>query len=1068
MTPSEPMDLRELIKASAGSGKTYQLTDRFIYLMLLGSDPTSIVALTFSRKAAGEFFDAILRKLAEAAKDPKAREALESKFGLEISASVIREKIAILLRSMNRLTLGTLDSFFFSMLSSAPLEYGLAVGFDLMDEASIRERWSDCLKRCFEESLRESSLLIDAFSRARKLLEDREFFPWVMELALSFRDLLGQCPNPDAWGAVENLWPDTATWKQIPEDYDPTGDSTRCWELLENQGIEVEPELTDGRVIKALENAIRDFAAWTPGKNLDKQSTGFKKLLKASMNSQSSFSLTYYRKEYFFCGEWVAAVQRMSAHLIGEELRLCGIRTRGIHALLSKVVANYRKLVLEKGGITFSDLPMLLNQEGDELAKLNREYRLDRKYLHWMLDEFQDTSPSQWSVIEPLLEEVLYDHEEHRMFFCVGDQKQAIYGWRGGDSRLFGYLEERFSDRLKIDDMNLSWRSGKDVLTAVNQVFGSGVEGGESVSRWESNWMPHRVSPKTEKLSGNVIWWTAKEEEERFRAIAELLRTIHPVERGWSCAILTQKRATARALVDFLRKELPGMPIEDEVGALPATDNGFSQFLLSLLRASVHPTDQWAIGHLEMSPLVSGESGDLSEILEEVRTLTHERGLGAFVREWGGKALAWVEAEARPFATKRLRQTFDLARSFDRRGQRDIDLFLQAAGSSESSRGAMETSVRAMTIHGSKGLTFDMVIMPELGGNSLRSVGGRRSQNGVELYGKSSSSGIGCDWVLSKPRKIIQESDPYLAALLDSDEEDAAFESLCKFYVGMTRPARALYLFSEPYSPKSKSKNFIHLLAQRLEAPSDLDPLVMDQAGQLVGQREEGFELVYHSGSPAWWEERSRKASSAKETSPAKFEDLGSRKFCGLSKFRPSEKSPDLVDVDDLLRSEGGSAQALGTEVHSLFEKMEWWENENSMERWLADNAAGLSTKSSRILSAAFEHLEVRRLFEKPEGNIEVWREKSFVWQRGDHMVQGVFDRVVLYRSEDGTPIRAEIIDFKTDRFTPGGGVDDLIERHQAQVESYRQALKELTGLPSDKISLVLLFTSIPKVHRWT
>ena len=117
MTPSEPMDLRELIKASAGSGKTYQLTDRFIYLMLLGSDPTSIVALTFSRKAAGEFFDAILRKLAEAAKDPKAREALESKFGLEISASVIREKIAILLRSMNRLTLGTLDSFFFSMLS---------------------------------------------------------------------------------------------------------------------------------------------------------------------------------------------------------------------------------------------------------------------------------------------------------------------------------------------------------------------------------------------------------------------------------------------------------------------------------------------------------------------------------------------------------------------------------------------------------------------------------------------------------------------------------------------------------------------------------------------------------------------------------------------------------------------------------------------------------------------------------------------------------------------------------------------------------------------------------------
>ena len=114
--------------------------------------------------------------------------------------------------------------------------------------------------------------------------------------------------------------------------------------------------------------------------------------------------------------------------------------------------------------------------------------------------------------------------------------------------------------------------------------------------------------------------------------------------------------------------------------------------------------------------------------------------------------------------------------------------------------------MRAMTIHGSKGLTFDMVIMPELGGNSLRSVGGRRSQNGVELYGKSSSSGIGCDWVLSKPRKMIQESDPYLAALRDSDEEDAAFESLCKFYVGMTRPARHSIFFLSLTLPNRNPK----------------------------------------------------------------------------------------------------------------------------------------------------------------------------------------------------------------------------------------------------------------------
>ena len=65
MKQENSIEKRELIKASAGSGKTYQLTDRFIYLILLGFKPESIVALTFSRKAAGEFFDAILRKLAK-------------------------------------------------------------------------------------------------------------------------------------------------------------------------------------------------------------------------------------------------------------------------------------------------------------------------------------------------------------------------------------------------------------------------------------------------------------------------------------------------------------------------------------------------------------------------------------------------------------------------------------------------------------------------------------------------------------------------------------------------------------------------------------------------------------------------------------------------------------------------------------------------------------------------------------------------------------------------------------------------------------------------------------------
>jgi hypothetical protein len=72
------------------------------------------------------------------------------------------------------------------VLASAPLEYGLAIGFDLMDESAAREKWALCLRQCFEESIADSPSLIDDFAKARMEAEDREFFPWMLELGFSF------------------------------------------------------------------------------------------------------------------------------------------------------------------------------------------------------------------------------------------------------------------------------------------------------------------------------------------------------------------------------------------------------------------------------------------------------------------------------------------------------------------------------------------------------------------------------------------------------------------------------------------------------------------------------------------------------------------------------------------------------------------------------------------------------------------------------------------------------------------------------------------------------------------
>src|SRR5438046_3183696 len=134
----------EMILASAGAGKTYALTNRFVRLLAGGAAPERIVALTFTRKAAGEFFDEILKKLARAATEPEFARRLAEEIG-SATAPGRRDEEATeggrapdflkMLRSvvdaMSRLQLGTLDGFFARVVRSFPLELGLGGEFQI-------------------------------------------------------------------------------------------------------------------------------------------------------------------------------------------------------------------------------------------------------------------------------------------------------------------------------------------------------------------------------------------------------------------------------------------------------------------------------------------------------------------------------------------------------------------------------------------------------------------------------------------------------------------------------------------------------------------------------------------------------------------------------------------------------------------------------------------------------------------------------------------------------------------------------------------------------------------------
>ncbi len=1058
---------RELITASAGSGKTFQLTDRYVGLLLGGEDPESIVALTFSRKAAGEFFDAILTKLATAASDEEERASLNRRLATDADAATYRAKLASLLSVMHKLTLGTLDSFFHKILSRFPMEHGLGGDFGILDESSFQLQLGRALEVLFQRGRSSPELgdnLATAFRAACAGSDDRAFAGWLVSLADQYRSLRSLCPEEDRWGDPKVIWAEGAPWLE-GDDESFAADLDACREKLSRNDLS-DPTFTPAE-LAAWGKVFDSLEAWRPGEAIGPSPVLRARIFEA-FRDWTGGKVEVLKKpstdEYFVLDERFARpLSRVVRNLLRREFSRRMTRTRGAYGGLSANEWVYDEWVRRRGGLTFADLPLLLGH-ADPLDRMQVEYRLDGTYRHWMLDEFQDTSPAQWRVLENLVDEAIRDESKARAFFCVGDVKQAIYGWRGGDSRLFDVLRKRYEGHLSEDGLNESWRSGPDVLGAVNEVFGGTGLFGVSSSRWEKEWKEHEPSELTRDLPGQVAWWTTDDAETRNRNLVELLREIDPVRRGLRCAILTQKKQTGRAVADLIRRELPEVPVENEVGAKPGEDNPFSVALLSLFRAAAHPLDHFSRGHVGMTPLgdllaPDNEEDQWKASLLEILARVQAEGFESVARDWGGRALALVEPEAREFCRVRLGHFTELARKYDETGSRDLDAFVEYVRGHESTRGASEKSVRVMTIHRAKGLTFDLVILPELEGDSLNSLR-RAPQDTLTLHVQTAESGDKIDWVLDRPSQFFVDADATLARVMEGARNEACFENLCKLYVAMTRPRQGLYLFSPPLPENSKSMNYLRLLRDTLD---EGEASCREETSKLF----DGIqgELAHARGTPGWFKVDQEPAGEPVEgvnlwgRSPDEFPVSS---LAQATMRRPSAGKMRPVTGISLFGEGRTNALKLGSEVHALFEAMEWID-EQTMEALLAETAA--SAEAIREVRRCLENDETRAVLTKPEGETMVWREKSFCMMLDGRMVSGTFDRVVLRRGSDDSWSAAEIIDFKTDQGVENeAGLQAAIESHRSQLELYRQALARLTGLSETKVICQLLFTRVPCV----
>ena len=1029
--------------ASAGTGKTFRLTNRFLGLLLAGVEPARILATTFTRKAAGEILDRIFERLIEACESEEGAEKLAGELedskdllGERPDRTACRDLAARLAQSLNTFRVQTLDSFFVEVVRCHALDLGLPPGWAIADDRAVEAQRGAAASEVLVPERAEALVVL-----LRELVKGaarRSVHGRLMSTVGSYR--------PVHLEALDDAW------QQFPIG-EPVDDETvaRALSALENAEL---PKTKAGKPNANWKKAV--------GSLIEKARDGQWDKLLASGLLPKYMAGEEYSKASFpeeMADDLDVLVLRIRQELLGRLNR----NNAAANELLDEFEAVLDRTRRETGAFGFEDLPYTLVPRGLDGTALEERgidlwYRLDGKTDHLLLDEFQDTNPVQWRILEHLAEEIVSQPGEGRSLLVVGDIKQSIYAFRQAEPRLLEKLEGRLPG-LDSDTLSKSYRSSATVLDTVNLVFESlatspvfagGGPHMTAAENWGGEVFPRHESALADQ-PGLVHAVEALEDgddepsgRQVCERIVERIQDIH-ASSGGQARIGVLLRASRHAPWILSRLAELGIDATGE-GGTPLTDSRAVLVLLSLLHLADHPEDTAAAFHVASSPL--GELEELSrlrgeprskELREGRREVSHwlrrrlaSEGLGALASWVGAHVLhesGWSDWDRARFT-----QLLDLAHQFELEREPRTQAFIdQVRVTRVESPG--HAAVRVMTIHASKGLEFDAVVLP-----LFRSALSGRSDS-VLFDREDPYSPIRRATVA--PNERVAALDPDLEELHDAAITRRVEDALCVLYVGMTRARRRLDLILPAPAKDLTSPRVEHLVRQALPAEEVQAP---DEAG-----------LIWTRGDEDW--ARGLVAEVQEVLEPVT--DL--RLAIGEAPRRLERRSPSSQEGGGVrsARDVLGPHRAadLGTLVHACFEAIEWLEDFDLQRgthlehRDLCSAEPAARAEAVRIFENALQLDGVRAALARPapEAGVEheVLREERFVQVRegeeGPSLWSGAIDRLVLTRRE-GQVVAAEILDFKSDALAEG--------ELEARVEHYRPQLEAYAGLVADRYEL--------------
>ncbi len=980
------------LSASAGSGKTVRLSVRFCALVAAGVPPEAICALTFTRAATREIFAAVIKRLTEG----------------DVGDLTLEQRQTVLakvLEALPRLQIATIDAFSAKLAKLFAYELDLNPDFTLYDDqrgAEAREALQETTRRALRNSSpAERDILlghINTFCTGTTLSSGAPLGAKLRAFFARTREMLHA--HPRGWGDLAPLKaPHPVTHERRLEAFEtllaqPT-DSVSAAHANAFRG-NVEKYLPEIESIRELK--IR----W--GK-------GTPPLEKWEALSDTG-TYTFRNKELTLTDAAHQAATTLYTDLLARDLHQHARATAHMGTMLRALADAYRTWSTETGHVTFGELTRALAEQiGSRLSMTDPErlyvaYRLDCAIRHLMIDEFQDTGTDQWAILSGIAHELA--QEDTGTFFYVGDVKQSIYGWRGGDATLFGDAT-RLPKIPAGEEMVVSYRSSPAVIDLVNRAMDyrerlPQVEPWQRplLEAWCATWRDHVAHNQKPSYAEAITLGDAKTNKGDWMGLlaAFIAQRWHALAgRNLRMAVLAPTNGLFQAseTEPGLLNRLKQLGVECALdGQRQLSDTPMGQLVRALLHWLADPrATLW--GEVARRLGLSERSDSATQ--EGWMELIAEEGFVTWLDALFGESTE-VGRRLSAFDRELLATLRTALEPLDRRGTTDPAAALEAIRDLAIAGTADAGMLSLMTIHHSKGLTYDVVFTVLAG----QSVGDRHA-----------SFECGPDWVLEKPSlaATYEISEP-LQEARQARWQHRFRDDLCALYVAITRARREQILLApakEAFSTATRAGLLYPQLREISEPVEGLDQVTR----------------IFARGTRDW--ASAEPAVDSAEVDPPLRRWTRRTSAKAIEVELPSERARTAT-VSEMLTEGFGGALAFGTSVHARLAAVAW-----------SDEAP--------VAPA------LRPIFRTPEEPCELWRERSFSVRRKEgatlRYLAGQFDRVHLYPARK----TAVIYDFKVTRDTT------ITPAYARQMADYRAALATLTGWEPRAIRTVLLFTQV-------